>query len=520
MRPLSLRARLLSGIVVLVAAGLAASSIIVYAEQRAFLMHRVDQQVGAAIGPLSFGLGLLGQVRPGGGGRRGDASIPGRPRPPGLLGPRGRRIEILPAGTVGELFGPTGRLLRSRAVSLGQAADSLPRLPRHRVLSRLPGPLHVVELSAPDGAKFRGIALRAGADTALIAVPLREAEATLTRLVEIELLVGALVLVAVAGLGGLIIGLGLRPLHRMAAVASEIAAGDLSRRVSPADDRTEVGRLGRDLNRMLAQIEEAFGARRASEARMRRFVADASHELRTPLAAIRGYAELIGMGAAAAPEVRERAIARIGQEAERMGQLVEALLALAAADEARETSRHPVSLRELLADAAAETRAAAPDRAVEVEVAGEPVVGADPAQLAVLVDNLTRNALLHTPPGTAVALRAAREDGWAVLAVRDHGPGLPPGAGEQLFERFWRPEPGRHRGAAGSGLGLAIVRAIAQAHGGEVTAADAPGGGALFTVRLPVLALSGKSQDSHRDLLSAAATVPPMSVRRSDETPA
>ena len=140
------------------------------------------------------------------------------------------------------------------------------------------------------------------------------------------------------------IRLGLRPLDRIGATAGAIAAGDLSRRVSPAEPRTEVGRLGLALNAMLGQIEHAFGERQASEERLRRFLSDASHELRTPLTSIRGYAELFRMGAAARPGETAKAMARIEEEAARMGVLVEDLLALARLDEMPEARREPVDL--------------------------------------------------------------------------------------------------------------------------------------------------------------------------------
>jgi two-component system OmpR family sensor kinase len=112
------------------------------------------------------------------------------------------------------------------------------------------------------------------------------------------------------------------------------------------------------------------------------------------------------------------------------------------------------------------------------------------------VSNLIGNAVIHTPAGTPIELDVERRGGDACMSVRDHGRGLPDGAGEQLFERFWRGEAGRQRGPGGAGLGLAIVRAIAGAHGGEAHAADAPGGGALFTVVLPVSASSASSQQT------------------------
>ena len=120
-----------------------------------------------------------------------------------------------------------------------------------------------------------------------------------------------------------------------------------------------------------------------------------------------------------------------------------------------------------------------------VAAEGPVVVAGDPSRLRQVIDNLVRNALTHTPQGTPVELRVSREDGRAHLEVRDHGRGLPPGDPAVLFERFWRSEGGRERGRAGAGLGLAIVAGIVAAHHGEVSAADAPGGGARFDVFLP-----------------------------------
>ena len=152
------------------------------------------------------------------------------------------------------------------------------------------------------------------------------------------------------------IRVGLLPLERIGRVASEIAHGNLSKRVTPANDRTEVGRLGTSLNEMLAQIEDAFADRSRSEERLRRFLADASHELRTPLASIRGYAELFRLGAAREPAEIQRAMERIEAEATRMGGLVESLLLLARLEELPETPLVEVDLTEL-AEHAARTRA-------------------------------------------------------------------------------------------------------------------------------------------------------------------
>jgi two-component system OmpR family sensor kinase len=293
------------------------------------------------------------------------------------------------------------------------------------------------------------------------------------------------VLLVLAVVSLFLVRLGLRPLDRMAATAGSIAGGDLSRRISPATERTEVGRLGLALNAMLERLERAFVARQASEDRLRRFLADASHELRTPLASIRGYAELFRIGAAREPADTEKAMARIEQESARMGVLVEDLLALARLDELREPAREDVDLAALARDAVDDARAMAPDRPIDVTASGATTLLGDPHQLRQVLGNLLRNALVHTPAGTPVDVAVSRADGEVRLDVRDHGPGLPDGDAGVLFERFWRAEGGRERGRGGAGLGLAIVAGIVAAHHGRVEAADAEGGGARFTVHLP-----------------------------------
>jgi protocatechuate 3,4-dioxygenase beta subunit/HAMP domain-containing protein len=169
----------------------------------------------------------------------------------------------------------------------------------------------------------------------VVATSLDDVDSTLDRLLRIELVVTALVLAGIAALGMWLVRLGLRPLDAIGETASAIAAGDLSRRVERAEDRTEVGRLGLALNAMLSQIESAFRAREASERKLRRFVADASHELRTPLAAVRAYAELFGRGASERPDDLARSMTGISRESERMSLLVDDLLLLARLDRER-----------------------------------------------------------------------------------------------------------------------------------------------------------------------------------------
>ena len=329
--------------------------------------------------------------------------------------------------------------------------------------------------------------------TTIVAVPLAEANRTLDRLLRVEAFVIGGVLIALALLSWLIVRLGLRPLDRIGDTAGAIAAGDLSRRVSPATSSTEVGRLGIALNAMLDRLEQAFREREASENRLRRFLADASHELRTPLASIRGYAELFRIGAARESGDVEKAMRRIESESARMGVVVEDLLTLARLDEVHDVVREPVDLAQVARDAADDARAMDPSREVAVRADGGAVVSGDPHQLRQVVGNLMRNAVVHTPAGTPIEVAVARLGEQVVLEVRDHGPGLPTTDPEALFERFWRAEKGRSRGRAGAGLGLAIVAGLVAAHDGTVTAQNAEGGGARFVVVLPAARAAGRS---------------------------
>ena len=330
--------------------------------------------------------------------------------------------------------------------------------------------------------------------TLFVAFPTTELDQTLHRLVGIELVAAAAVLLFLALLTLAVVRLGLAPLERIAVTAGDIAGGDLSRRVEPAEPDTEIGRLGLALNAMLSQIETAFAERAASEDRLRRFVADASHELRTPLTAIRGYAELFRRGAAERPEDLARAMRRIEDEAVRMGLLVDDLLLLARLDQGRPLERAPVDLVTVAGDALADLSAIDPGRPVTYEHPETLVVSGDEARLRQVAGNLLANARVHTPEGTAVHVRVRAYDGQAILEVADEGPGLPAGEEGLVFERFYRADaarartgPGPSGATGGTGLGLSIVAAIVAAHGGSVHAGAPPSGrGAYFLVALPI----------------------------------
>jgi len=169
---------------------------------------------------------------------------------------------------------------------------------------------------------------------------------------------------------------------------------------------------------------------------------------------------------------------RIEEEAYGLGGFVGDLLVVARLDEMREPVSEPVDLRALAREVCEDARAQAPDRAIDLDVNGPVGIVGDREQLHQVVANLLRNAVLHTPSGTPIDVSVHDHDGTATLVVRDHGAGLEPGTEQSVFERFVTSR------RDGTGLGLAIVAAIVRAHGGEVAAANAEGGGAAFTVKL------------------------------------
>ena len=369
---------------------------------------------------------------------------------------------------------------------LGESAPSPPALP-DTIDSGNAGQASYFTVSAREGGdRYRvRAATVAGTDAMLITgTSLADVDATLRRLLAIMLLVTVAVLAALAVLGLWVVRVGLRPLDEIGNTAAAIAEGDLTRRVERAEPRTEVGRLGLALNAMLAQIEAAFDAQAASERRLRRFVADASHELRTPLAAVRAYAELFGRGADRRPDDLERAMTGIGRESERMTVLVEDLLLLARLDEGRPLEREPVELDEVVSEAVDAAVAVDPDRPVDLEADPVVVLG-DRDRLRQVLDNLLSNVRAHTPAGSPVRVRVGSENGLAVVEVADSGPGLTSDETARVFERFYRSDSSRSRATGGVGLGLSIVAAVAEAHGGAVSAHSTPGDGATFRITFP-----------------------------------
>lgn len=469
-----LRTQLLLVVVALAAVTVLATSVVAAAVLRGYLMDRTDDQLRQAARPFD------GQFRPG----------------PIVADPRPFRPLADYSITV---FAPDGA-----PVSTTDDADSDrpgPQLPTMdtATATELSGVPFTVDAVEGDGTWRVLVLVTEDGGSVALGRPLNDVDATVDRLLLIDGVVAVLALAALAGLAWWTVRTRLRPLEEVEHTAEAIAAGDLSRRIPPRDPRTEVGRLSASLNTMLGQIESAFLARRISEReareseqRMRRFIGDASHELRTPLTSIRGFAELYRQGVVHDEAGVRRLLRRVEDEAARMGLLVDDLLLLARLDQQPVIARAPVDLIEIVVESVLHARVVARDHDLRLRVDARPVpplIG-DALRLRQVVDNLVRNATVHTPPGTVVDVSVGgTAEGWAVLEVRDDGPGLAGEDAAHVFERFYRADPSRSRsdGArySGSGLGLSIVSALVAAHGGRVELRSVPGEGATFRVLLP-----------------------------------
>jgi signal transduction histidine kinase len=291
----------------------------------------------------------------------------------------------------------------------------------------------------------------------------------------------AFLFLASLGVGWIVAGRVLGPIGRITSVARDIQATDLSRRISLGGPPDELRDLADTFDAMLGRLDDAFEGQR-------RFIQEASHELRNPLAVMRTNIDVALADPDASTEELRHTAEVVGRTAERLGRLVEDLLAYARHDVPRRAQER-VALAPLVDEAVEEFAAPAEARGVELRGEhGDPVeVLADRTALKQALANLLDNAVRLAPEGSAINVSDAATDGWARLLVADAGPGIDAADQEAVFQRFWRGSGQPGGDERRSGLGLTIVRQIAESHGGHVALASEPGIGSTFVIWLPAL---------------------------------
>jgi signal transduction histidine kinase len=289
---------------------------------------------------------------------------------------------------------------------------------------------------------------------------------------------GVLFVVSLA-IGWVVAGRTLQPIDRITAVAREIQATNLSRRIALEGPDDELKRLADTFDAMLGRIDAAFSAQR-------RFIADASHELRNPLAIIGTNLDVAFTEPDATPEALRNQLLVVRRAADRMAAIVRDLLSLARL-ETPAYLQSEADLAAIAAEAGQEFDALAEQRGVRIERRLEPrlLILGDRDAIKRAIANLLDNAVRHAPPGSRIQLVSTRERDWVSVAVRDEGPGLAPEEQARVFDRFWRAD----RSRPGGGLGLAIVKQTVESHGGTVLLSSAPGAGSTFYVCLPAAAV-------------------------------
>jgi two-component system, OmpR family, sensor kinase len=527
----TLSARLIAGVLLLLLGACAVIGVVTYLAVRDSMVATVDQQLRSASATYAICIESNHQdsTGPQGGGPyqpgdQGDNPPPpnsnycSQGQPQGMLGVRIKDGQITNCGVVNGMNNETCHLSAADTKALmalpvyQQSARQQPPWPSSTIsanLTSLDGDYRLTAVEGHDG------------DILITGLRLSSVEHTLGQVAIAELIVFLSVLLLAGVLGTALVRFSLRPLRRVAATATKVTelpldSGEvtLPAGVPDTDPRTEVGQVGAAFNRMLLHVERALGRRAASEARLRRFAADASHELRTPLSAIRGYAELALRHRGPVPEDVTHALTRVQSESARMSVLVDDLLLLARLDAGRPLEREPVDLSRLAIDVTSDARVARREHHWRLDLPSDPIlVRGDEHRLHQVLANLMSNAGKHTPSGStvSVALRVERAPGadsraatdggmlergiWpsaprVELSITDDGPGIPPEQLPDLFERFTRGDTSRARDleAAGksTGLGLAIVDAVVAAHGGSITVTSRPGR-TRFAIYLPLL---------------------------------
>ncbi len=492
----SLRARLIAGLLGLLALACATVGVVTYTHLHSVLISQLNAELDTAIQRYAA------CVKPGGPGGTG-----GGPRDPAGK-PPAQCSQLQATAAFSAMITKSGQV--SNAYLAGNTGTCSLSTADKAEIARIPagGAPRTVDLTAYG--RYQMMAAPVGTGSIVSGLPLAGVSQTLGQVAEAEIAVFLAALLITGVIGTVWVRVSLRPLRRVAATATRVAqlplsSGDVSlpERVPDTNPGTEVGQVGAAFNRMLGHVEAALARREASESRLRTFAADASHELRTPLAAIRGYAELARRHPGPLPDDIVHALHRVESESARMSELVDELLLLARLDAGRPLARAPVDLTRLIIDVTSDTRVAAQDHKWQLELPDAPVIVAgDGQRLHQVLANVLSNAARHTPAGTIVTVAmgadtpaaAAPGQGMAVVTVTDDGPGIPAGLQPAIFERFVRGDSSRSRATGSSGLGLAIVHAVIAAHGGTATVASQPGR-TRFTITVPLQAGAPATQD-------------------------
>jgi two-component system, OmpR family, sensor kinase len=545
--PRTLRSRLIAGLLTLLIAACAAVGLVTYLAVRDSLSDALNNDLQTATN-LAYAChgpnpandqGITGRPGPGGGpGGAGGPNPNAAPPATGNSLPTTSRLRMcqgLAEGTYVAVLGHTkgtATLIGNISYKLSPADEkSLRSIPPSKVAGPRtePGSQHIPtadrDLSDAGGAfLLTAVSPPGGGAVYITGLPLSTLHDTLGRVALAEAAVFAAVLLLAGAGGTLWVRFSLRPLRRVAATASQVAElpldsdeVELPAGVPDTDPATETGQVGLAFNRMLGHVQTALRRRAASEARLRRFAADASHELRTPLSAIRGYAELALRHPGDSPEQVTHALGRVLSESTRMSVLVDELLLLARLDAGRPLATEPVDMTRLVIDATSDAQVARPGHRWVLELPDDPVlVTGDEHRLHQVLANILSNAGKHTPDGATVTVRVGDTPPDAaallgdtppgaaagqtvrrgvlppaprlVVSVTDNGPGIPPDLLPDLFERFTRADTARSRtsSASSTGLGLAIVDAVVAAHGGAVLVTSRPGL-TSFAIALPRL---------------------------------
>jgi two-component system, OmpR family, sensor histidine kinase MprB len=456
---LSLRRRLTLVAAASVAVSIIIAAVVCYVVVRGQLRGQVDDSLNAQAAAVLHGeFDALAQP------------VPGIPASAG--GPAQYVQVVLPDGAVAGRQGGIALPIQPYTMSVANGGS------QSYLTDVNVGGSHLRELTFPVSGTFNGVAESAAVQ---LARPLNGIDSILSNLRLILILLCAGGIALAAALGRLAARRVLAPLGEVAQAAQHIGeTEDLTSRIQVhADD--EVGQLARRFNSMLDRLESSRAALDESVRAQRQLVADASHELRTPVTSLRTNIEVLLVGGELEHEDRQRLLADVVEQSEELSALVGDLIELARGDQPVGPAED-VRLDRIVSESVARARRNSPG--IKFLTSLEPViVDGIPERLGRAINNLLDNAARHSPPGGIVEVTVDQNG----VVVRDHGTGVADEDLPYVFDRFFRGT--NSRGRQGSGLGLAIVRQVVEQHGGQVAAANAPGGGAAFTLQLPTVPL-------------------------------